>query len=133
MHNIQLKLESEKIARVSDHVSIIGGVVWAGTYPPLCRKLMSMSLVYIRLISILLGRFKMETPVAIEAYEQFCNDVYGNEHGSLTKTRYDSMIFEKTFRIIAQNAGFNADDPMEEENAKCKTCVPSLSESRSGC
>jgi hypothetical protein len=65
----------------------------------------------------------METPAAIEAYDRFCDNVYRHKHVSSTVARYDEMRFEDAFRAIAKDAGFNADDPMEEENPKCKTCV----------
>lgn len=67
----------------------------------------------------------METPDAITAYERFCNDAYTNESGTITTGNYDWMRFERAFRAIAKDAGFNADDPMEEDNPKCKTYVPS--------
>jgi hypothetical protein len=65
----------------------------------------------------------METLAAIEAYDRFCIGVFTNENGIIASTKYDSMSFEKAFRVIAKDAGFDADDPMEEENPMCKTYV----------
>jgi hypothetical protein len=65
----------------------------------------------------------METLAAIKAYDHFCNDVFKDQIGTITFTRYDPMSFEKAFRVIAKDAGFDADDPMEEENPTCKTYV----------
>jgi hypothetical protein len=65
----------------------------------------------------------METLDAVKAYERFCDGVYTNENGAVTLARYDWNTFEEVFRSIAKDAGFNADDPMEEENPKCKTYV----------
>lgn len=79
-----------------------------------------------RIIAIFLGRLKMETSAAMRAYERFCRDVYNSENGLLTAAKYDWMTFEEAFRAIVKDAGFNADDLMEEENPKCKTYVRSL-------
>jgi hypothetical protein len=65
----------------------------------------------------------METLAAIKAYDRFCNNVFTNEKDAVTSTRYDTMLFEKEFRALAKDAGFDADDPMEEENGKCKAYV----------
>jgi hypothetical protein len=65
----------------------------------------------------------METVAAIEAYNHFCNNVFTDQKDILSSTRYDWAAFEKEFRTIAKDAGFDADDPMEEENPKCKTYV----------
>jgi hypothetical protein len=63
----------------------------------------------------------METPAAIKAYERFCDGVFTNESGAAASAKYDWKAFHDVFRAIASDAGFNADDPMEEENPKCKT------------
>jgi hypothetical protein len=65
----------------------------------------------------------METLPAIEAYNRFCNNVYTLESGAKTVAKYDCWQFEEVFRAIVEDAGFNADDLMEEENPKCKTYV----------
>jgi hypothetical protein len=65
----------------------------------------------------------METLAAIEAYDRFCNSAFTDQKDTLTSTKYDWVVFEKAFRAIAKDAGFDADDPMEEENPKCKTYV----------
>jgi hypothetical protein len=65
----------------------------------------------------------MEALAAIRAYDHFCNKVFTNENDTLISARYDWEEFEKAFRVIAKDAGFDADDPMEEENPKCKTYV----------
>ena len=75
------------------------------------------------MISIFIGRLRMETPEAIKAYERFCSRVYIKESSTLTSAKYDWLTFEDVFRAIVQDAGFNADDLMEEENGKCKTYV----------
>lgn len=65
----------------------------------------------------------METLAALKAYDRFCNNVYTNENGAVAVAKYDWVTFEEVFRAIAKDAGFDADDLMEEENPKCKTCV----------
>jgi hypothetical protein len=65
----------------------------------------------------------MEAPAALAAYERFCSDVCTTENGALTVAKYDWMTFEEVFRAITKDAGFNADDLMEEESPMCKTCV----------
>jgi hypothetical protein len=65
----------------------------------------------------------METLAAVEAYDRFCNQVFINENDAVMTARYDWEIFEREFRATAKDAGFDADDPMEEENGKCKTYV----------
>jgi hypothetical protein len=76
-----------------------------------------------RFTSILMGRLRMETLAAVKAYDHFCNTVFANKNGTLISARYDWTAFEKAFRTIAKDAGFDADDAMEEENPRCKTYV----------
>jgi hypothetical protein len=65
----------------------------------------------------------MEALAAIKAYDHFCTNVFANENSTIASTKCDSILFEKVFRVIAKDAGFDADDPMEEGNPKCKTYV----------
>lgn len=63
----------------------------------------------------------MRGDTAIQAYQTFSKEVYGNPGGTLDSTKYDWVVFEESFRSIANESGYNANDPMEEENPKCKT------------
>jgi hypothetical protein len=122
-----MKNELEVMPKVSDQVSLIAGSGMGGYVYLDCNRI---QLAYAidttannRFTSILMGRLRMETLAAIEAYDRFCNNVFTNQKSILSSTRYDWGVFEKTFRAIAKDAGFDADDPMEEENPKCKTYV----------
>lgn len=68
----------------------------------------------------MLGRLRMGTIQAILEYEWFSTHVYGSKQISVDKARYSSEKFERAFREVASRAGYNADDPLEEKNEKCK-------------
>jgi hypothetical protein len=126
MHNIQVKNGLEDMPKLSDHASLIGGSGMGGYVIVHSRSSKLHSSILFqnnRLMSLFMGRLRMETLAAIKAYDQFCNDVFTNEKVVTKSTRYDSISFEKAFRVIAKEAGFDADDPMEEQNPKCKTYV----------
>lgn len=63
----------------------------------------------------------MGTIQALIEYESFSSRLYGCETASTNKAKYNVEIFEKCFREAALKAGYNADDPFEEENSICKT------------
>jgi hypothetical protein len=65
-----------------------------------------------------MGRLRTETLAAIKAYDYFCNHVFTSEKDVVTSARYDSMSFEKAFKAIAKDAGFDADDPRRMEIAR---------------
>jgi hypothetical protein len=73
------------------------------------------------MVALLIGRLKMGTIQAILQYEWFSNHVFGQRQTSINKATYDSEVFERAFREVVTRAGFDADDPMEEENSTCKT------------
>lgn len=63
----------------------------------------------------------MEAIQAVLEYESFSSRVYSYKTKSTNKAKYSTEIFEKSFKEIVGRAGFNPDDPFEEENVNCKT------------
>lgn len=63
----------------------------------------------------------MGTIQAILEYEWFSSHVYGSKQNSTDNHKYSSEVFDRAFREVARKAGYNADDPLEEEEeGTCK-------------
>lgn len=123
---IQLKGKLQEIPALSDHLDVIGGSGMGGYVLYTCRHsriLFWPVLLFYSIIALFIGRLRMRGDTAIQAYQRFSNEVYGNPGGTLDSTKYDWVVFEESFRSIANESGYNANDPMEEENPKCKTWV----------
>lgn len=76
-----------------------------------------------RIIALFLGRLRMGVIQTIIEYQWFSSRINGCQNTSFKKIEYNSKMFDEAFREIACRAGYDADDPLEEEDGGCKTWV----------